>query len=303
MELTMEEIETYAGLERKRESVEDAVTGVAQGLCTGLFLWGGGGTSKSYTVAEVLRRRRVPFHIHNSISGRSLIDELSEHRDDIHVIEDVESLLKDSIGRRVLRSALWSQSKAKPMRRRVTHKVHRVNIRFIFRGAIIIISNQDLGNSAIEQAIATRIDVLHMKLTPSELLVLMKVICQDGFKFGRDRLRPAECAEIAEFIRAESCRLNRDLDIRLLLKAFKYRLQWRSGDSKNHWKDRVRAQMLRTVAIRYRTRREVTAEEAAIAMEIYNRDGLTGKQKIAVWNEGTGKSQGAYYRALRRFGG
>ena len=186
------------------------------------------------------------------------------------------------------------------MRRPVMHSTHKDDIRFIFRGGIIIVCNHNLGKSAIEQAIGTRIRVIHMDLSATELLVLMKTICADGYKFGRDQLSPQECWQVAEFIREEFSRLSRDLDIRLLINSFKDRLFWRSGVPKSHWKDLVRARIRKTVAVGYRSRREVTAEEAAIAMEIYSQAGLTLKQKIDAWNERTGKSQGAFYRALNR---
>src|SRR5207248_57668 len=80
-----------------------------------------GGTSKSYTVLETLQKLKADYVLHNSrMTGRGLVDSLESLPASIHVIEDCESIFDDKRAWGVLRSALWSQSKKRPMERDIT---------------------------------------------------------------------------------------------------------------------------------------------------------------------------------------
>src|SRR5262249_40160110 len=120
-------------LEPKLQVIRDRVRGVAQGIHPGMYVWGEGGTSKSFTILETLKECKADYKTHNSrMTGRGLVDVLFELPTSIHVIDDCESMLADGMARGVLRSALWSQSKKRPMEREITWRAHGVDIRFVF---------------------------------------------------------------------------------------------------------------------------------------------------------------------------
>ena len=170
---------------------------------TGLFLSGAGGVGKSHTVIDELHAQRAKYVLYNSrLTARGLVDVLAANPDDIILIEDAETLFRDPKSAGVLRSALCSLSPAKPMERSITWKVGGKHIQFIFTGSIIVISNSDLTDELPEiQAMKTRVTVLRLDVTNDELLALMKKICGDGYQFGDEFMSPAECWEVAKFIR------------------------------------------------------------------------------------------------------
>jgi hypothetical protein len=102
-------------LEPKLNLIRDRVRGVAASIHTGLYLWGDGGTSKSYTILDELQKLKADYVMHNSrMTGRGLVETLRRFSASIHVIEDCESIFDDKRAWGVLRSALWSQSKNGP---------------------------------------------------------------------------------------------------------------------------------------------------------------------------------------------
>src|SRR5262245_31304184 len=102
--------ELLASFEYKSQLVRDRTVGVAEGWSNGFFLYGEGGTSKSYTVQQALERHRKPYKLSNSrLTGKALFELLRDYPDVVHVIEDAETLLLDKNAHGVLRSALWGQ--------------------------------------------------------------------------------------------------------------------------------------------------------------------------------------------------
>src|SRR5262245_3875243 len=83
-------------LETKLRLICDRVRSVAGGYAAGLYLWGEGGTSKSYTVEETLKEVKKPYKLSNSRrTGKGLFTLLGDFPDGIHVLEDVETLFAD----------------------------------------------------------------------------------------------------------------------------------------------------------------------------------------------------------------
>src|SRR5262245_17696268 len=122
-ELVLSE-EDQAHLQRlkpKQKLIRKFVEGVATSMHTGFYLWGDGGTSKSYTVLDELLRLKADYVLHNSrMTGRALVEVLQRLPTSVYVIEDCESIFDDKRAWGVLRSALWSQSTEKPMKREIT---------------------------------------------------------------------------------------------------------------------------------------------------------------------------------------
>jgi hypothetical protein len=81
-------------LEPKLKLIRDRVRGVAKSFHTGFYLWGDGGTSKSFTVLEELQKLKTDYVVHNSrMTGRGLVDTLQRLPSSVHVVEDCESIL------------------------------------------------------------------------------------------------------------------------------------------------------------------------------------------------------------------
>jgi hypothetical protein len=285
-------------LEPKLQVIRDRTRGVAQGYHPGMYVWGEGGTSKSFTILETLKACHAEYTTHNSrLSGRGLFDDLKELPTSIHVIDDCESMLADSMAIGVLRSALWSQSKKRPMEREVTWRAHGVNLRFIFTGGIILIANKDVAKIPELKALKTRIRPLQLVVTFNEIAALMRSVALRGLEFGPDYLTPRECMTVAEYVIGRMREIDRPLDMRVYVNGVKDFLQHKMGDSETDWKDLVETALRETTILR-ESRAERVARETAIALEIAGRDDLTQAQKLAEWRRRTGKSDRAYWRRL-----
>jgi hypothetical protein len=301
-ELTRDERATLRNLEGKLLQIRSAVRGVVKEYHTGLLLHGEGGTGKSYTVLNELKELKAKYTLHNSrITGRGLVDSLNRSPDDVHVVEDAETLIEEKRAWGVLRSALWSQSKAKPPERQITWTAWKVNINFIFTGGIIIISNANLCESKPElRALKSRINVLGLDVTNDEIRALMKQICSGGFDYGLERMTPAECWEVASAIIERLDQLQRNLDLRLLINGFRDFLQYKAGESNGvHWTDMLAGRIKERVLPPVVTRAGEKDEQARIAREIHAKK-ISGEEKLKEWKEKTGLDRSAYYRALGR---
>ena len=231
--------------ELKLQHVRAGVQGVVQGFHTGLFLWGEPGTGKSRTVITALEKLEADYVLHNSrLTARGLIDALKKKRDHVHLIEDAETMFDDKKTAGVLRSALSSQSDARPCERTITWSAYNATIRFTFRGGIIITSNVNLADHPEIQATKTRLCIMNLDPSKMELWALQKKICQDGFNLGELRMDREECWDVAGFLHKERKHLTTHLDTRLLVNGFKDYLQCRSGASCGvSWQDLLLTRM------------------------------------------------------------
>jgi hypothetical protein len=278
--------------------VRDRVRGVVSAHSTGLYLWGTGGTSKSYTVLDELIKQRADFVVHNSrMTGRGLVDALQALPATVHVLEDCESLFSDCRAWGVLRSALWSQSKKRPMQREITWTAFNTNIRFLFTGGVILIANRDIDTIPELAALATRIAVLQLVATFNEVAALMRSVALQGFQFGQDYATARECLDVSEYIIDRMRSLDRPLDMRMFVNGVKVYLQCKSKLSETDWKDLIETRLRRTTVLRER-RADVMNKEAAIALEISLMD-LSPRDRQKLWKERTGKSERAYWRRLK----
>ncbi len=288
-------------LHHKQVHLETAVLSLAERHDTGLFVFGEGGIGKSYMCEEKLKEIKAPYVLHNSrLTGRGLVDELAKAPDSIHWIEDAETLLSDKLAVGVIRSACWSQSQEKPMKREITWTAHKTQIRVNFTGGILVVSNASLADTLPEiRAIKSRIRVLRLDVSTDEIVALMKTICQRGHLFGQMGMTPDECWEVATFIRERLTVMRRSIDLRLLKHGFHDYLLHREHHTDLNWQEMLEARMAET-ATRYRGRKQQTMEEAAIASEIHRTRELSFDEKVSEWHMRTGKSQSAYDRALKR---
>jgi hypothetical protein len=288
-----------ASLEAKHRIIRDRVRGVATHYATGFYLWGAGGTSKSYTVEETLKGLNEPYVLTNSrVTGKGLITVLKDHPDLVHVLDDVETLFADQKAFGVLRSALWGQADASGRRERiVTWQTGNKREEVVFTGGIILIANRPLDDLPEIRAIGTRIAPLHHHVTNAEMAALMRQVAAKGYRHGDQVLTPDECLEVAAAVVVHSARIQRNLDMRLLINTFLDRLQWAAGAADTHWRDLLLSRMKeRTIIVpgRRESRSQRKARESEFARSL---EGLPREERVAAWVKETGLSQAAYYRA------
>ena len=182
----LNEQELLASIENKLQQVRDRVQGVAEGYINGFFLWGEGGTSKSYTVEDSLQTLGRQYKLTNSrLTGKRLFELLRDYPDVVHVLEDVETLFSDKNSFGVLRSALWGQAGEDGIQERpVTWQISGRRDEFIFSGGIILIANCRLDDIPQLRALKTRIVTMHYQPANEEVAVLMRQIARRGHRHG-----------------------------------------------------------------------------------------------------------------------
>jgi hypothetical protein len=176
------------------------------------------------------------------MTGRGLFDALQDAPDAIHVLEDMENLLRDNGALGVLRSALWSQSGKDgrlPAQRLVTWTTWRMQHSFVFTGGIILTANRPFPPRPELEAIKTRIGYFHLLVSDNEMAALMRRVSLDGYCRGEEVMTPEECLEVCNFIIAECRGLHRPLDMRTLINGFQDYCQHREYESSCHWRDLV----------------------------------------------------------------
>jgi hypothetical protein len=292
---TASDQELLASLDGKLALVRDRTRSVAGGYTTGFHLWGEGGTSKTYTVQSTLDELGAKYKVTNArLTGRGLFDLLDAYPDHIHVLDDVESLFADKTSHGVLRSALWGQGDAPRLVVWQTGPTGRREV--VFNSGLILIANCALGDNAALRALATRIDSVRFHPAPDELAALMRAIAEKGFEH-KGRALPAEvCREVADEVLARTTRLNRALDLRLLVNTFRDRLQFDDGQAEVHWTDLLESRMQgRAVAPKKPLRAVGREREREVARAIAH---LPRDEKVRQWAAETGKSQATMYRRL-----
>jgi hypothetical protein len=300
-------------LESKLDDIRDGVEAIVKGGSFGFYLWGNGGTSKSYTVLEELRRLEANVQYYNSrLTALRLAQLLDAHKSAIFLLEDMERITADKDAQGVLRSALWGQKDGKYIVRRVQWQSAAYDYDFEFKGGIIMISNRPLGNLPELDALKTRIKVNRFEADRDELIALMRSVAVKGYQHADERfyewmerdendsagiLTPVECAEVCEYIIARNDATNRRLDMRLLINCFADRLLWKNGIGRRHWQDRIDSRINELIGVAARpSRAEKVEAERQLAKSIKH---LNRAERERIWKEKTGKGKTALYDRLR----
>jgi hypothetical protein len=243
--LTVEDQKHLDEMDKKIQVLRDYVIGVASGFYTGLYVFGPGGTSKSYTILETLDAVGANYILHNSrLTGQTLFHVIAQAPDSIHVLEDMEALFSQRNARGVLRSALWGQradGRRGPMERWVTWgssgKRPRER-RVLFTGGLIMTANRDLDSSCPElAAVKTRIPYLMLAPSDAEVRALLRHLARRGWDADGRHLDPYETQDVVEYLIRQCSALQRRLDLRLLENAYADFLLWREGHALCHWHD------------------------------------------------------------------
>jgi hypothetical protein len=298
--MNIEDAENLERLERKLALIRDRVRSVALRYNCGFFLFGAGGSGKSFAVRGELESLGTRWVLHNSaMTAAGLFDMLHDLPEHVHVLEDMEQLYADRKAVGYLRSATWGDAH---MRNRVVTKtIHKKRVSFEFTGGIIILSNLPLGEIATLRALATRLDPAEFNPTEGEKQALMWKIAEGG-KFD---LSPEACGEVCEYLLFHARQRGRPLDLRLLDNAFNDRLMYDRGECRTHWRDlvasRIDAQIVEP-KITPRTRQARLVDERDIAKQLYDQYPDSRDERFRAWAERTGKSERALYRRAAELG-
>ena len=227
--------------EAKLQLVRDYTKGVALHFSNGFFLYGTGGIAKSYTVLGELERLAVDVKLFNSrMSGRGLFEALAEYPQSVHVLEDMERVVKDRDAQGILRSACWGQKgEDGKQKRTITWATAKGVESTVFSGGIIMLSNRALDDLPELRAIRTRISHLHLEVSDAEIAAQMRRLARSGYAHDGKTISRDEAETVCDFVIMESQNKLCHLDMRLMDNAFRDYLQWREGHSACHWQTLV----------------------------------------------------------------
>lgn len=214
-------------IEDKYRLIRDRVLGVALGYDHALFLWGKGGTGKSWTVENTLKKSGKPWsHYNSDISEVGLFEQLKEYYNHIILLEDMEQLMKKPKAIGILRSATEGN-------RKVTRTINKGKDEFIFEGGIIYISNDPPGAGNPMQALASRMNPLEFNPTHTEMIAMMYNLSWE-FECNLSSNQRMEtfdyCLKYAKTLSEKA------LNLRLIISALKARERFEKGQLQTNWK-------------------------------------------------------------------
>jgi hypothetical protein len=222
---------------RKVQLIRDRVASVVHRYHTGTYLVGRPGSSKTHTIREELDQHGEPWVYQNArMTPMGLFEFIAEHPEHMIVLDDIASLFKNDQAVQILLAAL----DGKPGEPRiVTYKSKDADLKVLFSGAVIAISNVPLRNDPLARALGSRIVVLEHEPSDDEIAAFIRKLATDGF----EDLSADECVEAAEFIIAETREFDLRLDLRHLTKAWQDFRQHKHGRSRTSWRDLVRTSL------------------------------------------------------------
>lgn len=226
-----------ASIESRYSMIRDRVRAVTFGLkngattddslTNGFWLYGKGGTGKTFTVKNLLRSQNLHCVLLNSdMTAAGLFDLLQEFANSIFVLDDMEQLLQDRKALGFLRSALGGD-------RKVTKTTKQGKEEFIFRGGIIILSNEPPGDSKSIQALATRMNPTEFNPPKLELIAMIHKIAMnwEGDLSFESRMETFDY--FFEYSKTIGAKM---LSLRLIESALELRQMWEKGQTENQWK-------------------------------------------------------------------
>lgn len=311
--------------------IKDCVRMVCAKRANGLFLWGRGGTGKSYTVLTEIQRSGVPYVYEKaSVSPIGLLNILAANPDKIIFLDDVNQLLNDPKGRTFLLAALGNEP-GNTSGRKISHKTARAEYDFEFRGGIIANSNQEFSSSdPVMEALKTRVSCQHVNPTDEEIFALLRelVKVKEGMRKENGEyviwsdphgmhITPSEGAEIVEHI-ISTCQAEPEAradgtkppkakpNLRMLMEiGFPYFASYKAKVVETHWKDLVTSAIYEQLQTRHKgqtiSKREANATESLKAIgQVLNRIPHASRSVQGMeYSRLTGKAIASFYRDLK----
>jgi hypothetical protein len=302
-------IDPLEELNRRQAVIRDRVRGVALRHHTGLYLFGRAGTGKTYGIRKTLEEEGCKYAYHSGhLTPMGLFDLVGEFHDRVIVLDDVGELFAQRIALQILLAALGHQPDEVGTRV-IKYRRQGCEATVHFTGGIIMISNLELHQGPVLDALKSRVHCLRYSPSDEDVAAMMRAIAANGWPAGNPKLAPEECREVADFLISESLRIGCHLDLRLLVdKSFPDYLQHQNGDAETHWKDLISTTLqeqlvdLKHTALAKASRMETKEREHCVVRELLAQY-TTKEERIAAWQTETGKSERAFYRRLEEIGG
>jgi hypothetical protein len=296
-----------ADLGRRQAIVRDYVRGVAGQYATGLYLFGRPGTAKTHTVRAVLDEeiREIYTYQRGHLTPMGLFELIACHPDEVIVLDDLGAVLKSDVALQILLSALEHPT-SRDRGRVVKYRRQGGEMRAVFRGGIVCISNKELHDDEMLGAFKSRVHTLNYDPTDAQLGALMLSVADRGWPAGSENpsIDPDAARTITHYLIGEMLRLDCHFDLRLLVnKAFPDYQQWKDGEAESDWRDLITASIEEhLVIVRHSDELPVSREarkeeEHAIVREIVENH-PSREERVRIWIQRTGKSERAFYRRL-----
>lgn len=287
-------------IDNRRRILETGVEQVARGFTSALFVWGPGGLGKSHLLTQMLTNIVDKGWRHHTAHStpKALFLSLLQSPDAIHLYEDCEKMLKTDLSASILRAACGSPNDRV---RRVTYETNNEDLKFDFRGGIIIATNQNLSRSnGPLAAVASRFRPILWDLTLEERIACIVTMSRAEHTKGKVVMTPKECEKVAWELIDMTCDSSSkvDLDLRLFAEHALPAFAQSKIDPTMNWKDLLQAKLMGIATTVDQTQEERTRTLKQLAEKI-NAEQCTGKEKIAKWKEVTGLGQAIYYRHLK----
>ena len=296
-----------AELHRRQAIVRDCVRGVARQYATGLYLFGRPGTAKTHLVRSVLEKEiREPYtYQRGHLTPIGLFELVAAYGDEVIVLDDLGVVFKSDVALQILLSALEHPT-GQDRGRVVKYRRQGREVRTVFQGGIVCISNRELHDDELLGAFKSRVHTLGYDPTDAQLGALMLEIADRGWPAGSDcpEIDSESARMVAHYVIGEMLRLSCRFDLRVLVnKAFPDYQQWKDGEAESDWRDLVTASIEEhLVAVRHSgdsplSREARKAEEHSILQEIIT-EHSSRDERVRAWITQTGKSERAFYRRL-----
>jgi len=297
-------------LQQRLAIIRDMVRMVALKKSNGFYLYGRGGTSKTFVVRETLEKMKVPHRYESAhLTPIGLFDELEKYPNYVFILDDVGGLLHQPTALNFLLAALGNQSYGNG-ERIVTYQKSGTDRRVIFTGGIILISNIAMHDGPVFDALKSRVNPLKYDPTDEEIIALMRSITADGWDKDDSDITAVECKELVDFIETESKKLGVRPDMRMLCdKGLPFIQAWNEGTVKEvHWKDKVRAclegrvtDLRHTLPPRMSKLDRRNQNLAVLGKIVSEHPDSTTDEHLAMWQRATGGSRSTFFRLKERF--
>lgn len=287
-------------IDSRRAMLEKGVESVTGGFTSALFVYGPGGLGKSHLLKEMLKNisdKGWQHHTGHS-TPKALFLALLQSPDSIHLYEDCEPMLKVALTASILRAACGAPNDSA---RRVTYEVQGEDLKFDFRGGIVMATNSNLarGNGPL-QAVASRFRPIAWDMTLEERIACIVTISRKDHTKGGVRITSKEAEKVAWTLIDMTCDSSSkvDLDLRLYtehaLPAYAQSLR----DPSMKWQDLMQAKLMGVAITTEETQVEKTRRLEQLVQKI-DSEGGTMKEKIAKWAKMTELGKAIYYRHLK----
>lgn len=277
-----------------------AVEGVALGYAPGVYCFGGPGTGKSHTVTKALKSVGEPGRHDSPQRGgltaggvlKLLERNAVDHNDQHIILDDAGDVIHDRRLKQYLLAALDHKGK-----RTITYTTHFEDRMIVFGKGLILLSNLSFPqhDDGVMRALQDRVQVLELDPPDDERAAMLLHLADTQ---PADGLTPTQRREAAEAV----LELAQNLGVRPTLRDYFHRAipfcrQDLDGNSRVHWRDRLRAAMTQTATVPERpTRAQTQADLRAQAAEIAAKYGKRADQ-LAAWAAlGPGHSPASWYR-------